>query len=171
MPFLFSYGTLQQEDVQLSTFGRTLTGRSDQLENFEQSMVLIEDQEVKAKSGKTHHPIVKFTGRSSDRVDGTVFEITEVELGAADAYEVDAYKRIAVILASGLGAWVYVDARYTRRTIGKSGHSTEASRNLPPYVDAAALRLDIARQSANAGALSDAPRVRTTRGGDPWTFD
>jgi hypothetical protein len=78
MPFLFSYGTLQQEDVQLSTFGRTLTGRSDQLENFEQSMVLIEDQEVKAKSGKTHHPIVKFTGRSSDRVDGTAFEITEV---------------------------------------------------------------------------------------------
>jgi hypothetical protein len=112
MPFLFSYGTLQQDDVQRSTFGRALTGRPDQLENFEQSLVLIEDEDVVAQSGKTHHPIVKFTGRSSDRIDGTVFEITDAELAAADAYEVAAYKRIAVILASGLAAWVYIDARY-----------------------------------------------------------
>jgi gamma-glutamyl AIG2-like cyclotransferase len=112
MPFLFSYGTLQQDDVQRSTFGRALTGRPDRLENFEQSLVLIEDEDVVAKSGKTRHPIVKFTGRSSDRIDGTVFEITDAELAAADAYEVAAYKRIAVILASGLAAWVYVDARY-----------------------------------------------------------
>jgi len=112
MPFLFSYGTLQQEDVQLSIFGRTLTGRPDKLEQFEQSLVPTEDQDVIVKSGKTHHPIVKFTGRSGDRIDGTVFEITDAELAAADAYEVAAYKRIAVVLASGLRAWVYVDARY-----------------------------------------------------------
>jgi hypothetical protein len=112
MPFLFSYGTLQQEDVQLSTFGRRLAGWPDQLENFEQSLVLIEDEDVIAKSGKTQHPIVKFTGLRSDRIDGTVFEITDVELAAADEYEVAAYKRIAVVLASGLDAWVYVDARY-----------------------------------------------------------
>ncbi len=73
MPFLFSYGTLQQEDVRLSTFGRRLTGWPDQLENFEQSLVLIEDEDVIAKSGKTQHPIVKFTGLRSDRIDGTVF--------------------------------------------------------------------------------------------------
>ena len=73
MPFLFSYGTLQQEDVQLSTFGRRLAGWPDQLENFEQSLVLIEDEDVIAKSGKTQHPIVKFTGLRSDRIDGTVF--------------------------------------------------------------------------------------------------
>jgi len=112
MPFLFSYGTLQQEDVQSSTFGRKLAGWPDQLENFEQSLVLIEDEDVIAKSGKTQHPIVKFTGLRSDRIDGTVFEITDVELAAADEYEVAAYKRIAVVLASGLDAWVYVDARY-----------------------------------------------------------
>jgi hypothetical protein len=112
MPFLFSYGTLQQEDVQLSTFGRPLTGQPDQLENFGQSLVLIEDEDVIAKSGKTHHPIVISTGRSSDRIDGTVFEITDAELAAADAYEVAAYKRIAVVLASGRDAWVYVDAQY-----------------------------------------------------------
>jgi Gamma-glutamyl cyclotransferase, AIG2-like len=112
MPFLFSYGTLQQEDVQRSTFGRTLAGRPDQLVSFEQSLVPIEDRDVIAKSGKTHHPIVKFSGRSSDRIDGTLFEITDAELEAADAYEVAAYERIAVVLASGLHAWVYVDARY-----------------------------------------------------------
>src|SRR5277367_5009880 len=112
MPFLFSYGTLQQEDVQKSTIGRTLTGRPDQLEKFEQSLAPIEDQDVIAKSGKTHHPIAKFTGLSGDRIDGIVFEITDAELAAADAYEVAAYERIAVVLASGLRAWVYVDARY-----------------------------------------------------------
>jgi len=31
MPLLFSYGTLQQQSVQQSTFGRLLTGRSDAL--------------------------------------------------------------------------------------------------------------------------------------------
>jgi len=45
MPFLFSYGTLQQEDVELSTFGMRLAGWQDQLENFEQSLVLIEDED------------------------------------------------------------------------------------------------------------------------------
>jgi hypothetical protein len=55
---------------------------------------------------------VPCTGLRSDRIDGTVFEIADVELAAADEYEVAAYKRIAVVLASGLDAWVYVDARY-----------------------------------------------------------
>jgi hypothetical protein len=112
MPLLFSYGTLQQQDVQSSTFGKTLTGWPDRLQKFEQSLVPIEDEEVIARSGKAHHPIVRFTGRGRDSVDGTVFEITDAELLAADAYEVAAHKRIGVVLASGLRAWVYVDARY-----------------------------------------------------------
>jgi hypothetical protein len=41
MPLLFSYGTLQQEDVQLSTFGRLLHGQRDELPGFEQSFVRI----------------------------------------------------------------------------------------------------------------------------------
>jgi gamma-glutamylcyclotransferase (GGCT)/AIG2-like uncharacterized protein YtfP len=45
-------------------------------------------------------------------VSGTVFEITDAELAAADEYErLAAYKRIAAMLASGKQAWVYVDAR------------------------------------------------------------
>ena len=112
MPLLFSYGTLQQDNVQLSTFGRLLRGHDDQLVGFEQSLMQIEDAEVVRTSGKTHHPIVKFNGRPECRVSGTVFEITDAELAQADAYEVSSYKRIATLLASGKQAWVYVDARF-----------------------------------------------------------
>jgi len=109
---LFSYGTLQIDAVQLSTFGRKLVGTPDALPGFAQSMMKIEDAEVVATSGKTHHPIVAFTGRDTDSVRGTVFQITEEELRNADKYEVAAYRRIAAILRSGARAWVYVDARY-----------------------------------------------------------
>jgi gamma-glutamylcyclotransferase (GGCT)/AIG2-like uncharacterized protein YtfP len=112
MPLLFSYGTLQQENVQLSRFGRLLQGQKDELIGFEQSLVRIEDPQVVATSGKRHHPIVKFNGRNDSRVSGTVFEITDAELASADQYEVAAYKRVAAILASGKQAWVYVDARF-----------------------------------------------------------
>jgi len=112
MPLLFSYGTLQQENVQLSTFGRVLHGEKDELVGFEQSLIEIEDPQVVAASGKTHHPIVKFNGRSDSRVSGTVFEITDDELARADQYEVAAYKRVAALLASGKEAWVYIDARF-----------------------------------------------------------
>jgi gamma-glutamylcyclotransferase (GGCT)/AIG2-like uncharacterized protein YtfP len=111
MPLLFSYGTLQQEDVQRSTFGRPLIGLPDELIEFEQSMTEIKDQNVVATSGKAHHPIVRFTGIASSRVAGTVFEITDAELAMADHYEVKAYKRVSARLVSRKHAWVYVDAR------------------------------------------------------------
>jgi gamma-glutamylcyclotransferase (GGCT)/AIG2-like uncharacterized protein YtfP len=111
MPKLFSYGTLQQEDVQLLTFGRRLPGVADALVGYRQAMVAIQDPEVVRASGKTHHPIVAFTGKSEDRVPGALFEISDAELAQADAYEVAAYVRIKAPLASGLEAWVYVDAR------------------------------------------------------------
>ncbi|HYB69909.1 MAG TPA: gamma-glutamylcyclotransferase family protein [Candidatus Bathyarchaeia archaeon] len=111
---LFSYGTLQLDAVQLSTFGRRLTGHADALPGYERALVEIEDPAVVATSGKTHHPIVRYTGRATDRVEGTVFEITGEELERADAYEVAAYRRMAETLGSGVVAWVYVDARHAR---------------------------------------------------------
>ncbi len=108
---LFSYGTLQQRDVQLATFGRELQGIADQLLGFHRSMVKIEDQEVVKTSGKSHHPIVKQTGIAEDRVAGTVYEVTNDELAHADKYEVSDYKRVSAPLSSGRTAWVYVDAR------------------------------------------------------------
>jgi gamma-glutamylcyclotransferase (GGCT)/AIG2-like uncharacterized protein YtfP len=98
--------------VQLATFGRLLRGQSDELPGFEPSLVPIEDPQAVAECGKTHHAKVTFNGRNESRVCGTVFEITDAELAAADRYEQFAgYKRIAAVLASGRQAWVYVEAR------------------------------------------------------------
>lgn len=106
---LFSYGTLQQDQVQLASFGRLLKGAPDALPGWKQEMVEITDPDVLAKSGKRFHPIV-MQGAPSDQVPGMVFEITAEELAAADRYEVADYKRVAAKLASGLTAWVYVKA-------------------------------------------------------------
>ena len=108
---LFSYGTLQLESVQLATFGRRLAGTADGLPGFAESLLKIEDASAVATSGKTYHPIVRFTGRESDIVYGTAFEVTAAELQNADTYEVSDYKRISTTLLSGARAWVYVDAR------------------------------------------------------------
>lgn len=107
---LFSYGTLQDKTVQLANFGRELVGQQDAMLGYSQSWVEITDPAVLATSGKTHHPIVAPTAENGASVAGMVFQITEQELAAADAYEVSDYKRVAVPLASGLTAWVYVQA-------------------------------------------------------------
>lgn len=109
MPLLFSYGTLQQNDVQRSTFGRPLTGHADALVGFEPALVRIEDRAVAASAGRTHHANAAFTGNRDHRVSGTAFEVTDAELAAADEYErAAAYIRIEMTLASGVRAWVYV---------------------------------------------------------------
>jgi gamma-glutamylcyclotransferase (GGCT)/AIG2-like uncharacterized protein YtfP len=107
---LFSYGTLQQEEVQLSSFGRLLEGRADAMPGYRQSLIEITDPDVIRTSGKRFHPIVEVSGNSGDEVEGKVFWITEAELKAADDYEVADYKRIEVRLRSGNTAWVYVRA-------------------------------------------------------------
>ena len=109
MPLLFAYGTLQQNQVQLSTFGRVLAGTPDELVGFIIAEVKIGSKSVVSSSGKEYHPIAKFTGSLKNRVPGTVFEITENELRQSDQYEVDNYQRRQTTLASG-NAWVYVEA-------------------------------------------------------------
>jgi gamma-glutamylcyclotransferase (GGCT)/AIG2-like uncharacterized protein YtfP len=95
----------------LSTFCRLLRGLKDELPGFELSSARIEDPQVVAANGQTHYANVRFNGRNDSRVSGTVFEITDAELAAADRYEqLAAYKRIVAKLASGTQAWVYVDA-------------------------------------------------------------
>ena len=108
--WVFSYGTLQQEDVQVATFGRRLEGRADALPGYATSLFEIKDAAVVATSGKTHHLMARPTGNSADEVAGMVFRLTAAELAAADTYEVSDYKRIAVWLKSGLEAFVYVGA-------------------------------------------------------------
>lgn len=111
MPLLFSYGTLQHEEVQLSTFGRKLDGEKDQLLGYEPSLVKIPDPELAARLGKTHHDNVNPTGDDWSNVQGTVFEVTDDELAKADRFEAQFfYERINAALASGKQAWVYVHA-------------------------------------------------------------
>ncbi|WP_321939553.1 gamma-glutamylcyclotransferase family protein [Paraburkholderia sp. J8-2] len=112
---LFSYGTLQLEQVQLATFGRKLDGHADDMPGYSLTMLKIDDPEVVRTSGKTHHPVVTYTANTTDKVSGMVFAITPEELQHADDYEVDAYRRDRVVLASGASAWVYVDAESPRQ--------------------------------------------------------
>lgn len=107
---MFSYGTLQLKSVQLSNFGRELTGRPDAMVGWHRAMVEITDPDVLRQSGETHHPIVSPSDNPADEVPGVVFEITPDELIAADGYEVADYKRVLVTLKSGAEAWVYVKA-------------------------------------------------------------
>ena len=111
MPRLFSYGTLQQEEVQLATFGRKLDGQKDLITGYEPSLVRITDAVVATRLGKTHHDNISATGDDWSNVQGTVFEVTEAELAMADTFEAQfAYQRVSVPLASGNEAWVYVHA-------------------------------------------------------------
>ncbi len=110
MPLLFSYGTLQQKEVQLANFGRELSGSKDTLQGYVVGEIEITDERVLRESGKAIHPILRFTGNAHDEVAGTVFEITDSELAQADDYEVDDYVRISARLKSGKTAWIYAAA-------------------------------------------------------------
>jgi gamma-glutamylcyclotransferase (GGCT)/AIG2-like uncharacterized protein YtfP len=109
--FLFAYGTLQLEAVQLATFGRLLAGAADALQGYALVPLKIEDPAVIALSGKAYHTMAQFTGHAADVIAGTVFAVTREEIHSADGYEVADVKRMAVVLRSGVRAWVYVDAR------------------------------------------------------------
>ena len=105
---LFSYGTLQQENVQLETYKRKLQGSTDTLTGYKLDSLEIKDATVIATSGKSVHPVAVYTGDTSDRINGLIFEITEEELMATDTYEVADYKRVSATFESGRQAWIYV---------------------------------------------------------------
>ncbi len=107
---LFCYGTLQQPEVQRATFGREVPGHRDAIVGYDLDYVTITDPRVVATSGSDRHPILRPTEQADAHVDGMVFAISDTELAAADAYEVDDYRRISVPLRSGATAWVYVFA-------------------------------------------------------------
>ncbi len=109
MPFLFSYGTLQKEQVQIETFGRLLLGKKDKLIGYRLGYVEITDPEVLRKSGQKYHPILKFSADKKDMVQGVLFEVTEEEILLADEYEVDDYQRIETTFESGAKGFIYIE--------------------------------------------------------------
>lgn len=106
--YLFSYGTLNLEQVQFELFGRVLEGKDDVLTGYKLGKLRITDQEVLAKSRVKVHPIAILTGSPNDSIDGTLFKVSEEELIKADQYEVDEYKRVWLKFQSGVYGWVYV---------------------------------------------------------------
>lgn len=95
---LFTYGTLQNEEVQQAVFRRKLYGDFDALPGYQLSTELV--------AGR--YPLIERGSDDMTKVRGMVFEVTGEELTMAESYEGDAYKRIKVTLDSGKRAWVFV---------------------------------------------------------------
>ncbi len=113
MPLLFSYGTLQQPEVQQANYGRLLEGTRDALVGYRLAPVAIDDPEVVRISGQAVHNIACLTGESAHRISGVAFEISSDELAATDAYEVNSYDCVDVTLESGRRAYCYVQSQGT----------------------------------------------------------
>ena len=115
LTLVFSYGDLKRPEIQLAIVGRRLRGWADDLLGCEIVEIPIEDPEVAAGTGKTHHQDLKFDGSDTKGVEGMVFEVTREELERIDAFEARFdYVRITGQLASGDQVWVYVHRSSTR---------------------------------------------------------
>ena len=101
--YLFSYGTLQKENVQLDLFGRLLNGAKDVLPGYKLLSIRLK--------GDGHYNLIAIPSTdNTDGVKGTVFKISPDELRISDKYEPEEYKRVKLVLQSGREAWVYVAA-------------------------------------------------------------
>ena len=108
--YLFSYGTLQQGDVQLQLFGRLIPGTPDTLRGFRVAPIEIADPAFLARGGSKDQRIALPSAHKEDALEGTVLELTREELLRADSYEPADYSRVEVVLASGRKAWIYAGA-------------------------------------------------------------
>ncbi len=105
--YLFSYGTLQTEPVQLAIFGRTVKGTPDALTGYRLTTAHVQDQNFVTQHGAEQRNL-QHTGLDSDTVEGSVLTLTKAELEQTDAYEPNDYERVLVQLRSGAKAWVYI---------------------------------------------------------------
>lgn len=95
--FLFTYGTLQDSQIQLQLFQRKLHGHEDLLMGHCESPIKIE--------GK--YPVIYPSPNPKNSIKGVVYELLPHELLQADSYEGPDYVRLEVSLVSGKKAWVY----------------------------------------------------------------
>tara|TARA_R110002049_G_scaffold305515_1_gene502242 strand:+ start:14637 stop:14960 length:324 start_codon:yes stop_codon:yes gene_type:complete len=95
--YIFTYGSLQEEEIQSALYGRNLKGKSDCLLGYALLEQKVFDQ----------YPVIHPSLSKTDIICGMVYEISEKELLITDVYEGDSYKRIEVALQSGKIAWVY----------------------------------------------------------------
>ncbi|NNE75784.1 MAG: gamma-glutamylcyclotransferase [Pricia sp.] len=98
--YLFTYGTLQNEDVQMELFQRKLYGSKDKLVGYQLS-----EEKIAGR-----YPVVFRTGNRKDILEGVAYKLTPEELRVADWYEGELYARVQTTLASGKEDWVYIEA-------------------------------------------------------------
>ena len=103
---LFTYGTLQHDDIQENLFGRVLHGTPETLVGYALKQIQIEEE-----FGLIDYDILVETGNTEDTINGIVYEITSIELHQADLYEGLHYKRVEVHLQSNQKAWAYSATR------------------------------------------------------------
>ena len=109
MERLFSYGTLQDETVQRTIFGRTLEASRDAILGHRLTTIQNSNPDAVAISGLAVHTALEPDANGTP-IEGSLFHISAEELAQADKYESAEYKRIKVSLRSGTDAWVYVRA-------------------------------------------------------------
>jgi len=105
MEYLFSYGTLRNEEIQLAIFGRVVSTTLDALPDYVLRTVSLTNWKAAGISGgemqKTVEPC------PGGLIVGMVLEVSEEELRLCDDYEPVDYERIKVPLRSGKNAWLY----------------------------------------------------------------
>ncbi|MFC4906076.1 GDSL-type esterase/lipase family protein [Actinomadura gamaensis] len=109
---LFSFGTLLDEGVQNKLFGQAVPSSPASLAGHTTRPLRITDPAVIETSGQEVH--LTLARRLGAAVEGAVLHLTDDDLAAADAYEVDDYVRRRVRLTSGETAWAYLDANPLR---------------------------------------------------------
>lgn len=102
MQKLFTYGTLQHEDIQEDLFGRILEGTPEILIGYIVNKIQIEEE-----FGMIDYPIIVATENPEDTIHGIVYEVSAQDLVQADRYEGVHYKRVEVYLQSKQKAWAY----------------------------------------------------------------
>ena len=102
MQKLFTYGSLQHQDVQEDLFGRILKGTAETLIGYIVKYIQIEEE-----FGLIDYPIIVETKNPENTIQGIVYEVSTTELRQADRYEGKHYKRVEVLLQSNQKAWAY----------------------------------------------------------------
>jgi gamma-glutamylcyclotransferase (GGCT)/AIG2-like uncharacterized protein YtfP len=102
MEKLFTYGSLQNDDIQEDLFGRTLQGTPETLVGY-----VVKEIQIEEEFGLVKYPIIVETHKPEDTISGIVYTITTKELHQTDLYEGLHYKRVEVHLQSDQKAWAY----------------------------------------------------------------
>ena len=102
MEKLFAYGSLKEEEVQETVFGRILEGVPETLQQF-----VVKEIKIEEEYGIESYAIISATQNQEDSISGILYETSFRELELADTYEGKHYKRIEVLLKSNQKAWVY----------------------------------------------------------------